>query len=125
MKVNELRIGNLVRWKSSELDPTKYQNIISVTLEDIKKISERDKDYNPVKITEEWLLKFGFEDKKKYLLRHKYDTCKIYYGSDLVIRLEITGRRIMTMNHLHIKHVHQLQNLYHALTGEELEIKAK
>ncbi len=65
----------------------------------------------PIPLTEEWLVKFGFEgwDKGDYTMN--LSNANFY-------KLPIW--QPLAKN---IKHVHQLQNLYFALTGEELTIK--
>jgi hypothetical protein len=90
---------------------------------DIEEIDDAPENFDaePIRITEEWLLKFGF----------KYDTdndklCKSLHIDILSFRaseghmcLESQGYRTL---YKHIKYVHQLQNLYFALTGEEITI---
>lgn len=79
-------------------------------------------DIEPIPITEEWLLKLGFE-------KDGYNVDKTFYFEKDVIRInnyegyfldnpnEIVGKRLF------IKYVHQLQNLYFALTQNELELQ--
>jgi hypothetical protein len=78
-------------------------------------------DVKPIPLTEEWLLKFGFDKClngfwcPKELLNvkiSKFSVTQIFLsGSDTDLAFNGT------------EHVHQLQNLYFALTGEELTIK--
>lgn len=73
-----------------------------------------------IPLTEEWLLKFGFvfgiklQDftKGKYQFVER-EILKGYFSENKVFYF---------LNNTKIKSVHQLQNLYFALTGEELEI---
>ena len=68
-----------------------------------------------VKLTEEWLLKFGFN--KKDISELPFDEL-IYEKGNIQINDEMEFYNgIFTQK---IKYVHQLQNLYFALTGEEL-----
>jgi hypothetical protein len=120
MKASELRIGNLVDLgnriaKISEI----YHNACTVL--DLEETQDTIEDYErtkPIPLTEEWLLKFGFEwsiqHQAHYLKGFDYviDICKDYCR---VIKHRRTGEVL-----INIKHVHQLQNLYFALTGEEL-----
>jgi len=71
---------------------------------------------HPIPLTEEWLVKFGAEY-KDYFGGHVF-----WIGASA---LAIKGNIAYWMaNSLcKIDFVHQLQNLYHALTGEELQIK--
>lgn len=69
----------------------------------------------PIPLTAEWIEKFGFD---KLPNQNKYDmdkfwACKLRNGNEWHFEdLECI-----------VKYVHQLQNLYFALTGEELAIK--
>ena len=81
------------------------------------------KEVEPIPLTEEWLMRFGFD---KVLPRND----KMYYrlNDDFVIEennVFLLGDDAFEMLKLRrkIKYVHQLQNLYFALTGEELTIK--
>ena len=75
--------------------------------------------YKPIPLTEEWLLKFGFELKYGcFLLSTNRGTIQI--EEDLAeISSVITHDGFMAPCNF----VHQLQNLYFSLTNEELEIK--
>lgn len=77
--------------------------------------------YEPIPLTEEWLLKFGcytsnWDDNTSFRL-----SVNEHYV--LTINLEFETYEIGDLDILPIKYVHQLQNLYFALTGEELTIK--
>ena len=85
--------------------------------------SEHLEDYEPIPLTEEWLERFGFSVRKSlgFEAYDLDDTYTIYYnttatpyGFELSFGVDFE---------IEIKHVHQLQNLYFALTGEELTIK--
>ena len=105
LSANELRIGNFVNVKTIWQDQIYSVSEGCVTLranglfplEVIK----------PIPLTEEWLLKFDFD---KYNLGFWCSSDALYfeYGD---------GRSV------EIKYVHSLQNIYFALTGEELTIK--
>jgi hypothetical protein len=77
--------------------------------------------FQPIHLTEEWLLKFGFD--KKVGSQTTYFK-KSYFPFFLHTK---AGKWSLSYNNEYddgeIKHVHQLQNLYFALTGEELTIK--
>lgn len=72
----------------------------------------------PIKLTKEWLLKFGFEHNDDF---YSIGLIHIWYG------VESSDFNYGNKNALYsiktIKHVNQLQNLYFALTGKELTIK--
>jgi len=122
MKANELRIGN---WIIE--DETIYSYGISKTKRQISLNDFRVSDDNwsdlwdmfkPIPLTEEILLKCGFEKDKKNnsfnIYKHKY--------YDLFFRIFDGGAISFCLNNEYvlIKYLHQLQNLYFALTNEEL-----
>jgi len=131
IKPEEIRIGNYfyLTCEGHEDEP----ELIQWTLEDYEFYKDRMQDIKPIRLTEEWLLKFGFE-KDAYDTDefgdpvHTIDIClkghdRIFIGKYpqdnwVSIRDGDTGDSLSN----DIKHVHQLQNLYFALTSEELEI---
>lgn len=78
---------------------------------------------NPINITQEWLLRFGF----------KKDTERVYistgngdYSSQIMWfngQVHLKGNKNNTMELPHIKYLHQIQNLYLALAKKKLTIK--
>lgn len=74
----------------------------------------------PIPLTEELLLKCGFE-KCNYGNNKEFISYKMDWFN---CRLAVGVLSIMGYNNRHqdIKYLHQLQNLYFALTGKELEI---
>lgn len=80
----------------------------------------------PIKITEEWLKKLGW----KYFNGKRFGTLTMDFGGKLDV--DWFNYRLQVKSHyegegfyrplIHIKYVHQLQNLYFDLTGEELTI---
>lgn len=108
--VNELRIGNWYQNHSNDLS-LKYQQI------DFFETAHYVAVYcNPIPLTEEWLIKFGFKRQNNaYNGPHK---------NDFSIWSPIKSNRFDlndTINNVpKIEFVHQLQNLYFALTGQEL-----
>ena len=69
----------------------------------------------PIQLTEEWLLKFGFEkDNELNFVKFSF---KVHFWSNYNSYMYgwIGGN-------IEIKYVHQLQNIYFALTGQELTI---
>lgn len=123
MKANEFRIGNLIQWKS-----TNSVDIVKEILTYNKRISKINSvsisDCIPIPLTEEWLLKFGGikdESNDTYLPMPKGIDMRLYlkYGHVLLCK----GQTCPLFEYEHITNVHQLQNLFFALTGTELEIK--
>lgn len=77
-------------------------------------------EHKPIPLTEEWLTRFGF-DETGYM--------NIKSGGIIQVTMNFIGSVMYSINGSHwvdisdCRYVHQLQNLYHALTGEELTIK--
>jgi hypothetical protein len=78
--------------------------------------------FEPIPITEEWLLKYGFEHDQDQEIWNHENIC-ISYISDYPMR----GFKLYANHEYEIgapfKYVHQLQNLYFALTNQELIIE--
>ena len=104
MKASELRIGNLIHNKQGNIV---YVNTNHLTL----LLYGIENEFKPIQLTEEWLLKLGAK-------KDKIDNT--YYLSELEIMLP-NFFRYKTSIISRIDYVHQLQNLYFALTGEELK----
>jgi hypothetical protein len=110
MKASELRIGNKVLFSENGKVFTVFEIAKNgiVVGDEIEYTWIEIDQFEGIKLTEEWLLKFNFE-KSSY----GYESEMLTIGFDF--RQEKTGVKI--------EYVHQLQNLYFALTGNELEIK--
>jgi len=117
MNVEELRVDNIVFLTK---DNFKTGRAYQLDAYDIYKLSESDcADVKPIPLTEEWLLKFGF-------VSNPYkDRYELIAKTNIIVECDKTkGVCILWCEQYpHIAHVNQLQNLYFALTGEELEIK--
>ena len=116
MKATELRIGNLVkRSRHSNWQERHWGEEIEVGYNEMYlcSLQETTDWYEPIPLTEKWLLKFGF----KHI---KTNNC-IYWFLNNVDVWELNGGFANDLD-LPIQHVHQLQNLYYALTNKELTI---
>src|SRR5687767_1383970 len=123
MKASELRIGNLLKPKLQEQSQDVYYEVVEInTSQFICEDSAGLIFYNdlnePIPLTEEWLLKFGFELEG---LVHFKRWSKGWFNGYLNPN-DFFGLVGYNEQHLNIKYVHQLQNLYFALTGEELKL---
>ncbi len=120
MEVNELRIGNYlfidVGLPSMETHAVKAEDITSIS-NNVMKILVK-----PIPLTEEWLLKFGFEYKDRGGYKGWYSPF-VLNESIRIFEIENGWFKYSSARSV-IKYVHQLQNLYFALTGEELTIKS-
>jgi hypothetical protein len=122
MKVNELRIGNLVYSRGCNNEQIESTIISLVKAGELIAMCENrfiaDK---PIPLTEEWLDKFGFE----YDDIFEYVDFEATYSKELLdgefLNIRIPSFTTLDIYGIELKYVHQLQNLYFALTGEELK----
>lgn len=121
LSAKDLRIGNYYRLdKSVSID----ENVLRLEMSDIRANRNICKLINPIPLTKEWLLKFGFEKSEVTENIHTWSNHSIAintYSKEKVVFYWL--RWYQHPKQSRIKYVHQLQNLYFALTGEELEIK--
>lgn len=109
MEAKELRIGNLLNHNNGFVVGPFTVN--SIHISDLEKDNAYAKEYEPIPLTEEWLIKFGFE--------RWNDVYNNFYHK--LNGIEIENGNIYVGHGNKIKYVHQLQNLYFAITGEELK----
>ena len=121
MKVTELRIGNFVSnypW-TELLEVTMINKLGGMSFNNIL-FGDVDK-VQAIPITEEWLIKFGFKqstpDTFKKTKHWYHDDTTIWFEYNLICYIYEGNGNIYCG---HIKNIHQLQNLYFALVGEEL-----
>lgn len=126
MQANEIRIGNYILHHNHKIKESFDECIVWMISEDHLRVRVNDShneavssDYcSGIPLTEEWLLGFGLDK----------ETC---IGSDFYMIFESPDYEenkifVFSRNNEHlavVKHVHQLQNLYFALTGEELILR--
>ena len=126
MKANELRIGNLVMYDNYNLSvihgltDSEYGHGVGIHYGNCC-VGCSEELIQPIPLTENWLFKFKFKKDNDiefhihsnnnhliYIYFEKMRNCyaMIYNGSQFT----------------EVKYVHQLQNLYFAITGQELAI---
>ena len=111
MKVEELRVGNLI-YSTMYL---KYF-VVDVDLDffyDLLKESISIKNFAPIPFTNEWLDRFGFEKRDNSNWWHKGNFTYWQDQNTWYWRMEAINPDLT-------RYVHQIQNLYYSLTGEEL-----
>jgi hypothetical protein len=127
MKASELRIDNWIE-RLFEDESCGVEQCTVRTIWDVHKAETEPSNpkfqFKPIPLTEEWLIKFGFESRIE-------TTYSLGYSRDYKVH-SLNG---FTYNSIQAawwyhrlldkqpEYVHQLQNLYFALTGEELTIK--
>ena len=117
VQANELRIGNYISYKNERWIKVGYHEIRYAVL-------YPDTSYYPIPLTFEILEKAGFRNISD-LSTNMYTS----FWNDIVGQISgyhngyfFKDSVCNDINVLPINYVHQLQNLYFALTGEELEV---
>lgn len=127
MKATQFRIGNLVCWKDSGKE-------FEITLQSL--YEGANLDWKPLPITKERLLSFGFKEVEisngDFVLTIQKDKgggigeYQIWVDlgienetNEITISLVCDSQWLITKN----KYIHQLQNLYFALTQKELKLR--
>ena len=122
MKETELRIGNIV--EIIHIDYGRKINAINVY--DLVSIHEESESlsFHPIPLTEEWVKKFGFESDFDRILPYQigYKKNEIVLDSNFILTVEGQVSDLHSLGK-ELKFVHELQNLYFALTGEELTLQ--
>ena len=120
MNIQEIRIGNWIIGNGKEFQ------VYAETFADIESTYG---EFKPIPLTEEWLVKMGFEiDRTGDLsiminsaVTHLFfNKVKDFFYPMILVEAEFSGLGSNCVGLNSIQYVHQLQNLYFALTGEEL-----
>ncbi len=116
LKAQDLRIGNLV---SGIFEVEKVLEIHqSFVNTDGRKYTPLQ-EIKPIPITEEWLLKLGFErGENPHFITYKRGEIELLDNIGQFFRVYYSKTHLMD-----IKYIHELQNLFYCITGNELEMK--
>lgn len=120
IKATKLRIGNRVLYKpygNKDGQPVTIEGILGMKAFFDRHSNESGMLHHLVGIplSEEWLERMGFD--KGYSLWTNGSFALEWGGFSKCWQFPVGERRV------DIEHIHQLQNLYFALTGEELTMK--
>lgn len=125
MKVEEIRVGNLVSF-IDESGPSPDYIETTVGLSEIEKAIKDPDFFQGIPLTEQWLLDFGFDrhpnpngtrswcyykDRERWVIQSMLDLNSFSFG--------------ITPLKPELNFVHQLQNLFYTLCGKELELKSE
>lgn len=136
VKASDIRIGNFIRsafgdeWMVREI----YQSKALIIHESgaLRTIEYEDKKWQAIPLTQEWLKRCGFADRTEgYRATGASGGVWVapssFNGKDIALYENYADGKIWSyyLGHygLPITSVHQLQNLFYALCGEELTIK--
>lgn len=126
MEITELRIGNIIRHnvKDDETGGFCEPNEDKISEDDFNMFildTSQLKKSKPIKLNEKWLMRFGF-----YRCNNAFD--KKVNDEQIFSVWNIPESKTFTLNemvfNIEIRYVHQLQNIYFALTGTELVLSA-
>jgi hypothetical protein len=106
---SELRISNYVYSSDFVIKSYSPQGLFNL----MKNIDDGYNNIKPIPLTEQWLIDFGFEKHITMDIYPTYSLNNVNVNDGVVY---IVGFGFVN----YIKHVHELQNLYFALTGIEL-----
>ena len=124
MEAKELKIGNIVSTPNQPIFRIDLFDYVAKGIGKFGQISDPKlhpltwylQDLKPIEITKQWFYQLGFKsdnDESTILIKNGFDIIELNDGS------------FELFNHdypIKIKYVHQLQNLYYALLGEELSL---
>lgn len=124
MKISNIRIGNYfyLTCEGHEHEP----DLICWGVEDFDFYEDRMNDIEPIKLTKDFLKKLGFKianmDQVFFALQQtflNYFCLNIEYTEDRNIYFSYYPN---TLDKIDIFYIHQLQNLFYAITGKELSL---
>lgn len=122
----ELRIGNLVQLDIIQLEVNGlFLSHFKARNEHGVEVNSAQDNITPITLSEEWLLKLGLKPNSDKSI---YEFIKRPQWEDITVRFYEGKFSIWLgdapMIDIEIEYVNRLQNLYFALTGEELKPKA-
>jgi hypothetical protein len=126
MNNKDLRIGSLINYNGCLVEVSILADTVFFS-----KDSNFSKNYDEaegIPITEEWLLKFDFTHhhndyfNNTLLIKNviDFETGEPNTDFDFLIYPNETGSAVKPAKSKKIKYVHDLQNIYHSITGQEL-----
>ena len=136
IKASELRFGNLIKYYDELVEVYGVKGLyVIIAVEENGEVKEQSilaPAFEPIPLTPEILEKCGFVKSKSdkddnedhYVYGNQVaNNFSLYFDTDhWEIAQEWNDSRVYFYFWNHINHLHQLQNLYFALTGEELKI---
>lgn len=143
INANEFRLGNFVYEK--HCDDTLHIGTVSIIqkIDDISKVKTENRWFaeEPITLTKEWLVRFGFMKEISQKMDYVYAECDItQYPNECICYGMYEDGDEFTFYHCHssnigednewdrwiiityVRYVHELQNLYFAITNRELTI---
>lgn len=115
LRAEEFRIGNIISLTGKPIRIS-FSTLEKLCFPELSKYQMYEGKFKPIKLTEDILLKCGFE------LYNSIDWIRQYKLNGVYFTYVIEQNKLSIVDYKHVKYLHQLQNLYFALTGKELEV---
>jgi hypothetical protein len=139
IRVNELRMDNYILFKKFGEGEGKIGQMKAGDFGRVKCDDPENSEYHPIPLTPEWLKRCGFEKDNFAQIKEDggFDVREKWVSADKEVELFLVvlagkymtgdnpcyGRKMKGFHRYQpIVSIHQLQNLYFALTGDELNI---
>lgn len=130
MKTNDLRIGNYLKRNNKIVKVNGLsRNEVKYTDNDKGEIVYDIMFFQPIELTEELLVKIGFEkyDEAMNIYAFENERAIVVYVLDRkLLKIEGVENGVLIDRNIrlnNVEHLHQLQNAYYCLTNEELNIE--
>ena len=119
LQPQELRIGNLVySLETNDIQKIRGINEEYVSIDTVTFDYVSYDEIEPIPLTEEWLLKFGYIGNEPI-----FSEISTIFTNGIHKIWKPFNKFLDDTYRFEINYVHQLQNLYFALKGEELQFK--
>jgi hypothetical protein len=130
INTRELRRGNVVAvtdnvgYGETHRKETRFLTVssigqFSVQYKEFRCVGCKPKPCEGIELNREWLLKFGFVEKDNWFYKEMFVLGFLTHDDNFQCEFKFAGAE-GNWKLLEIKYVHQLQNLFFALTGTEL-----
>lgn len=126
MTARELKIGNYLHYDGKVTEITGIHPKGNMLFTDWPSSNWKEIErFSPILITKKWLVKFGAKKNIADIYEISgtvFDLFKVFLNPvEVTIGVDSSDKKVYIQREIeHIRYVHQLQNLYFALTGEEL-----
>jgi hypothetical protein len=113
--VRELRVGNLLY---------NERTVVTIDARSIFDIWDKSEKYEPIPLSQSWLKRFGFEIAENSYFKGVFN---IWVNNICIHQdtFDVTVFSLYNYNDtkVYIQYIHQLQNIFFALRGEEITIQ--
>lgn len=140
MKVNDLRIGNWIKYEDKLVQVVQLSSLMILCQRDENQflVNCAPEVFQPIELTEDILMKIGFKKERQlisylFYLDYEIDKNNIIWVKYIIYPKDPSLLRIITSQSGNyecfefikrgIRYLHELQNAYYLLTGEELEVE--